>query len=229
MNATRIIAFVLSSIILLPPTLSFADPINLDIVSSENWRSSDTPTKGWETLSFDDSGWSFARSPYPGPTDPTALIPGTSAQFIWHDPAGTSNGGTGPIEAFFRFTFDLEIQPDSLPLVGQALINVDDDYNLFINGNLVFQNHDNGFSDLVDFVDFTSFLRNGPNVIAIHAVDGGWSYPKDRINERVLFDGQIRTVPALGAFSMILIGFLGLVGLRSRGSESFKRTTRLPA
>jgi hypothetical protein len=227
MNAIRIMFFIMGTFLLLSAQ-SFATPINLNIISDGSWRTSDTPTAGWETLTFNDSGWDFARSPYPNPTDPTTLIPDTSAQHIWHDPAGISNGGSGPVEAFFRFTFDLDIQLDSLPLVGQALISVDDDYDLFVNGILIFQNHDGGFADVVDFIDFTSSLRNGSNVIAIHAVDGGWSRPRDRTYERVLFDGLVTTVPAPNILSLLFLGLLGLVGFRSCHTRPSRWTTKPP-
>ena len=167
-------------------------PQNVDVTLRDQfstWKSSDTVPEGWETLEFDDSSWAFARAPYFSPTDPGDLIPGTSAQHMWHDPDGTSNGENGPIEAFFRLTFN--IQPGSLPLSAQAQISVDDDYEFYVNGNLVKENKDGGFADQVDVVDFSTELRNGKNVLAIHAVDGGWDNPRDRQFERVLFDATI--------------------------------------
>lgn len=168
---------------------------------------------GWETIGFNDSGWSAARGSYPSPTSPTTLIPGTTAQHIWHDPSATSNGKSGPNEAFFRYTFDLNIQRDSFPLIGQSLVSVDDDYDLFVNGNLVYENHDGGNADVVDFVDFTSSLRNGENVIAIRAVDGGWDDVRDRLYERVLFDGSVTGVAAVPIPSALLLFVSGLAGL----------------
>ena len=61
---------------------------------------------------------------------------------------------TGSNEAFFRYTFFLNLQVDSLPLIAQALVQVDDDYDLYVNGILKFQNHDEGFADVVDFRGF---------------------------------------------------------------------------
>jgi hypothetical protein len=43
-----------------------------------------------------------------------------------------SDGTTGSVEGFFRFTFKLDIQVGSLPLIGQALKNVDDDYDFLL-------------------------------------------------------------------------------------------------
>ena len=57
---------------------------------------------------------------------------GTTAQHIFYDPTGMSDGTTGSVEAFFRFTFKLDIQLNSFPHIGQALINVDDDYDFLL-------------------------------------------------------------------------------------------------
>lgn len=162
------------------------------LVSNSLWRSNDRSVPGWESVDFDDSGWLMARAPYPNPASPTSLMPGTNAQHMWYDPSRTSNGANGVTSAFFRRTFYVNQLPNSRPPVATALISVDDDYNLYVNGNLVFQNHDNGFAQVVDAVNFSTYLRNGKNVIAIQAVDGGWAAPRDRIFERVLFDATIQ-------------------------------------
>ncbi len=212
MRKNNVIGLVVAIIFLLLSTKSFSTPIDLSIISDNNWKTSDALIADWESTSFDDSAWDFARSPYPSPASPSDLIAGTTAQFIWHDPTAASNGTTGPLEAFFRLTINLDIQPDSLPLIGQALASVDDDYDFFVNGSLVFQNHDQGYAHIVDFIDFTSYLQNGINVFAIHAVDGGWSNPWNRSYERVLFDGRISTVSVPEPATLILMG-LGLAGL----------------
>ena len=68
---------------------------------------------------------------------------------------------------------------------------MDDDYELYVNGVLAFANTDGGNSEIVDQVDIAPHLRDGENVIAIHAVDGGWSFPFDWAFEDVLFDATI--------------------------------------
>jgi len=121
----------------------------------------------------------------------------TSADHIWHDPESKSDGSTGSNEAFFRLKFNLEFPTEvGTPIagVGIARISVDDDYELYINGELVLENKDNGFADVVNKIDFTPYLRNGENILAIHAVDGGWDEPRDRLYERVLFDAYIYSI-----------------------------------
>ncbi|PTN10006.1 C13 family peptidase [Nitrosomonas aestuarii] len=163
------------------------------IKSSGVWRSNDVVFPGWETVAFSDDNWPFARSPYPSSAHPTDLVPGTNASFMWHDPAATSDGTKGSDVAFFRFSFNLDLRPGTVLSAGAgtARISADDDYEFYVNGQLVFENKDNGFADKVDTVDFSSHLQDGQNVFAIHAVDGGWGSPFDRLYERVLFDAAI--------------------------------------
>ncbi len=168
---------------------------NVDILSGTGWRTANTLQPGWETLAFDDSAWSPARAPYPGPTSPQQLIPDTEALNMWHDPLGMSTGYNGDVEAYFRFDFNLDLIAANAPHTASALINADDDYELYVNGTLVFENHDGGFSDQVDTVDFSGHLQHGLNVIAIHAVDGSFDAPRDRGAERVLFDGKVEAAP----------------------------------
>lgn len=190
-----------------------APPIYLNLTSNASWKSNDTFFPGWEQPGFDDSAWNSARAPYPAAQPPETLLPGTDAEFMWDDPNGISDGKTGPIEAFFRLEFDLDIHPDSLPLLGQAIMFVDDDFEFFVNGQSVFFNGDDGKADVPHFVDFTDKLQSGTNVFAIQAVDGCWDRsdtrvppgpvsigcavaggPHDRIYEVVLFDSTIETV-----------------------------------
>jgi hypothetical protein len=191
-----------------------AAPIDLRIVSDGSWRSSDTLYSGWNTTGYDDSYWHNARSGYPNPNKPTDVISGTTAEFIWHDPDGNSNGKQGPIQAFFRYSFNLDIAADSLPFIGQAIIDVDDDFDFYVNGHLVLENHDGGASQSV--TTFTNYLTDGLNVIAIQAVDGQWGNPYDRLYEHVLFDGVIRTVPEPTTAVLMLLGLLGVVSARTR-------------
>jgi hypothetical protein len=167
------------------------------IVSSSVWRSNNTFVSGWQNVNFDDSSWPSARDAYPIPRTASSLIPGTNAQFIWHDPTEASDGTTGSITAFFRYSFHQTIPSNSRPLLGKASIAVDDDYDLYVNGNLAFQNHDEGFADIVKTVDFSKFLQNGKNVIAVQAVDGGWSNPRDRLFESLLFDATVQPLADL--------------------------------
>lgn len=93
----------LAALLLLATLAARADAAaTLEVLSGPGWRSSDVLVTGWESPSFDDSGWAYARGAYPGLGSPQDLIPGTLATPMWHDPAGTSNGMSGPNTAFFR-------------------------------------------------------------------------------------------------------------------------------
>ncbi len=208
----------------------FAD--TLTVLSGTNWKSNNTLVAGWQTLGFDDSSWPSARAPYPNPTQPTDHFPGTAALFMWYDPAGTSDGTTGSIEAFFRFTFALS----GLPLQAQARMIVDDDFDLYVNGNLVFVDHDCGFASIPHFVDLTSSLQAGQNVIAIQARDGCWDSPFDRAFEAVLFEATI-TLPMVvqidikpGSFpNSINLSSAGVIPVAILSSPTFDATQVNPA
>ena len=163
------------------------------IVSDSSWLSSATFTPGWELPSFDDSAWVPARAPYPKPgfnNSPSDYIPGTAASFIWYDPLNLSDGGTGVVSAFFRKEFTLDHE-GSHNFTGIAKMQADDDYELYINGVLAFENKDGGIIDVVDSIDVSSYLRDGVNIFAIHAVDGSWNAPHDQVYEDVLVDATI--------------------------------------
>jgi hypothetical protein len=189
--------FVVGVVFISEISIGWADLIDISLLSGSQWRSSDILLPGWESPTYDDSSWAFARSPYPIPTPPQTLIPGTSAQYVWHDPTNTSDGTTGTNQAFFRSTITIGNQADVSPLSGRASISVDDDYSFFVNGQLAFENKDGGNAEIVDTVDFSSLLHPGINTFAIQAADGSFSSPYDRLFERVLFDGEVKTVPTV--------------------------------
>lgn len=186
-----------------------AGVVATNILSGGSWRSSATSPVGWETLSYDDTAWAFARAPYPG----GGGIPGSAAVSIWHDPAGTSNGTNGVTTAFFRYAFDLD---GLTPTFGQARIQVDDDYAFYVNGTLAYLNNDNGFGGSVQTVQFTSLLRSGRNVFAIHAVDGGWSNPRDRGNESFTFDATLQGVAVPATPWLVGLALAAALGTRRR-------------
>ncbi len=210
-----------SAIFSLMPCTLWADPIDIRIFSNSSWRSSDSYQSDWEKSGFDDSAWSQARAPYPTPGwQPTDLIPGTHAQTMWHDPQGTSTGTTGVTEAFFRTTFNLDIASDSLPLSGGAIVFVDDDFDFYVNGTLAYRDHTpgGGGADVRHYVDFTPLLHSGENTFAIHAWDGEWGNPYDRVYEMVLVDAFVRSqsVPEPSALALLGLGMAGIAGVRRR-------------
>lgn len=196
-----------------------AVPVNLPIVSDSTWRSTSAAPVDWTAVNFDDSAWDHAYAPYPNAVTTPADIAGgaTDAQLMWDWPGpGLPDGTNGPNEAWFRYTFNLALTPDALPLLAQALIIADDEFEFFVNGT----KYDFGRSTALDdnlrgngqpnplLADFTSLLRNGTNVLAIHAADGSLADPRDRLNEYVFFDGRIVTVPEPGTAALTLLGVL---------------------
>jgi PEP-CTERM motif len=185
----------------------------LPILSDGTWKATDTFVAGWQSSSFNDSAWGLSRAPYPSPVAPTSLIAGTPASFMWYDPTGTSDGTTGAVRTWYRKSFFLDLSASGLPVQGQALISVDDDFEFYVNGNLAYRDASGGNADVVHVVDFSSLLVNGTNTFALYAVDGDLAGPYDRIYERVLFDAAIRSTPAVPEPSTVVMLFAGLIGV----------------
>jgi hypothetical protein len=194
-----------------------ASVVTTTILSGADWRSSASGPSGWETLAYNDTGWDFARAPYPtgGPG-----IPGSAAVAIWHDPTGTSDGTTGVTTAFFRYSFDLG---DLTPTLAQARISVDDDYAFYVNGTLALLNNDGGNGNLVQSVNFTSLLHSGKNVLAFQAVDGAWGSPFPRGYERLLFDGTVESVPEPATPSLVGLALAAALALTRQRQTTVSR------
>ena len=87
-------------------------------------------------------------------------------------------------------------------------------------------NKDNGFAGIIYETSFGSYLHAGEtNVFAIEAVDGGWSNPRDRSYQDVIFDALISsgpitsTVPEPASTVLVIAGLSSLVALRRRLGE----------
>lgn len=204
-----------------------AAPIHLSVVSGNNWRSSATEQAGWTDAGFNDQAWDHAYAPYPNPgTTPFDIVEEpTPAQLMWHWPsADVPNGRNGVNQAWFRYTFDLALTPSSRPLIAQAFVIADDEFELFING----KKYDFGGSTALAkhqrpnkqplplFADFGSFLQNGTNVFAIHAADGSLLDPRNEYFEYVFFDADIRTVPEPTSPALLFSGLLIMTAMARR-------------
>ncbi len=252
----------------LPCSTSELDSTNLSatgscsIISNGNWKSrSNAPLfsqgvsipleNDWNAKNFDDSYWNLVRAPYPtspqmnlfdengeyySNKDPNHIF--NTAEAMWDDPNGVSNGSNGAVDAYFRYEFYLDFQAGNgiTGISSQIWANADDDYELFINGNSYFisENSNAGDVDLVDFIDLSCEIDNingtcnilnqnniptqelfftGKNVIAVHAVDGVWGNSFNRGYERFILGAniQVSTVDEPNAFLLLGAGIIGLI------------------
>lgn len=182
---------------------------------------------GWESVGFDDSEWKNARI-VPAPTSPQYPIPFGDpatygqAQYIWYDPAGTSDGKNGVTEAFFRFHYGMpELSGAAFPYDAILSIVADDDFEVWFNGSKVATEADYGSQndrgpDYIFRYDVTSLLQLGSasgftdNVLAIRATDGSLNNPTNVYYEHLAFQLRIRTVPEPCSLALMMPILLGM-------------------
>ncbi len=149
--------------------------VRFKVLSDNTWKSYDSFQSGWHLPGFDDSGWRNAFAPYPDSGIPPGnIIPGTNAVFMWDFPAYPPdpplNGHDGPDETWYRKTVSIPATSDNI-VDATAIIGADDDFDFYVNGNLVFSDRD-GTAETAPFVlDIKSYLHIGDNQLAIYAKD----------------------------------------------------------
>ncbi|MER6171861.1 family 78 glycoside hydrolase catalytic domain [Streptosporangium sp. NPDC001681] len=147
-----------------------------------SWRTTDTePSAGWTSAAFDDSSWAAARElttwggdPWgrvvPEPARGTGTPDLTGTDWIWYpegDPAAHAPAAT----RYFRRTFDVA----AIPEVARLVMTADDGFTAWINGVEVGATNPDPTQDSWRrpiVVDVADKLRQGPNVIAVKAING---------------------------------------------------------
>jgi hypothetical protein len=151
------------------------------ILSDSSWKSTNSvvdtgscPYDGgavpaWTEVGFDDGLWRNAYAPYPPHPTPWPPFPGTLDFWIWDWPGpGTPSGLNGPNDTFYRRTFTL----DAPVISAEAKLWVDDNLQLYVNGQWVAEDVDGGAGAKLS-TDITPYLMLGDNVVAVRAWDGG--------------------------------------------------------
>jgi hypothetical protein len=178
--------------------------ISLSIVSGPKWVVTLNPGPNcpaddcllWTTINYDDSAWiSPMLSKTNGGTTMNDVLPGTKALFMWYPP-GTDN------VAYFRYKFTLDATSRTLPLLAEAFVAANDNYELWVNGNFVINGdldeHHQDVNWFPQIADLTPYLQAGTNVIAIRANDGSCKIfdPETRLCSRVPFapDGTYNAI-----------------------------------
>lgn len=177
------------------------------------WLATDTaPSSDWTSAGYDTSRWiePTLLTGLEAISPPQSLIPGTTARQLW---LGNSDGTGSPNEIWMRLEFGIGSIDAGQVLNALARVQVDDDYQLFVNGISAILNNDQGYADKVQYASFGSLLlADNQNVIAIHAVDGGWGNPSDRSYQDVLMDLTISSdpisVPEPTTLSLLVMGLL---------------------
>lgn len=142
------------------------------VVSDGSWKYSSVEKRGWFDKDFDDSSWRDVNAPCANAWsggEPIPWQPDGGALPIW--------GGPDDGTVYLRKVFSVDAVPDG-PVV--ACLQVDDDYEFYINGRLVARNDDGVWSAPGEDYDVTKHIKAGKNVVAVKGIDRGFG-------EHVLF------------------------------------------
>lgn len=142
-----------------------ASPITSYIVSDTTWKFSATEVNGWLGAGFDDSSWITTQAPSGGQCAPSAI--GLLINEHGALPMSVSNPNWAGGNGYFRKTFNLS----SIPSSASVRVVLDDDGDLYINGNLVLSDHDNHVAGIQQANIPTSDLVSGTNAIGLEVVD----------------------------------------------------------
>jgi hypothetical protein len=230
--------------------------INFD--PGANWRTTTDRLQGqqWALGNFDSSQGIAVQTGYGNSA--TTSLPVDSMMWncgpdgdLCRDGFGQITGGSGPLEAFFAYGFQLDEGARVLSAVLSLV--ADDFFHLRINGVPVvaamLTDHMNAMGQPEPMrVDIASYLRTGANVLSVRAMDGslkgtattcargievtsvlGPFCQYDRGNEYLsVGGGAIVTVPAPSSL-WLLGGSLGLLAALSGRRRRHLATTSQPA
>jgi hypothetical protein len=127
--------------------------------SESEWRCHQGWERDWRGVNFDDRAWGHAISPAPHRTDDVAVGEGKFPT-MWIVPDST--------EATFRLTFNVS----NLTFMREAtLLSIsDDDHEVYLNGLAIVFDGNRKAGPLIT-TDLRRLLRQGKNVLAVHAED----------------------------------------------------------
>jgi hypothetical protein len=142
------------------PTLSLTPDPSLQeyhVISDASWKFTRDPDDGWMNLAFDDSSWQAVAERQ------NSTIPGSQAIAIWDYPYVFKQNDT----LYFRKVFEVQAMPARARLV----VVVDDDIQVYLNGNLIIDDHE--AAAWLWELDVRPWLIPGQNILAYRAVDTG--------------------------------------------------------
>lgn len=142
-------------------------PIHL-VSDLTSWKATAKAADGWNNqLTFNETDWS---SPVPVTVDNgVPKLDDSQAKFIW----APNSSGDGA-DAYFRQVINLDAAPNS----AKIQMNVDDNYELYINGTKVGEDQASGGWRTIENYDVATSLQAGKNLVAVHGhnLSGAFSF-----------------------------------------------------
>lgn len=143
------------------------------VVSDSSWKFSMNSLSDWLNVSFNDSSWISTEAPSAGQCSSSVIIPTSWIRDNGTLPMSVSNPNWVGKTGYFRKSFNLSFIPSSSTLKTLH----DDDGDIYINGHLVYSDHDglvNKYAGDTGIrtvtVDPTVFIQ-GQNVIGVVGID----------------------------------------------------------
>ena len=156
--------------------VTYTDGTTQTIVSDDSWLANDA-VPGFQNPEYDDTLWPYAvvlgnanSSPWQTPTlrPPASALTLSSSNWIWTNEV-TSPGGNAPI-GHRAFRKNIRLPDGGLATRGTIVIDADNGYTLYINGNEIGQGGD---WEQAQRWAFTLDYPTGDIVIAVDGVNTG--------------------------------------------------------
>lgn len=149
----------------IPSPSPSSSPTTSYIISDNSWKFSAAEINGWLSASFNDSSWITTQAPSGGQCNANSI--GLLINEQGALPMSVSRPNWSGASGYFRKTFNL----NNIPTSASIRVVLDDDGDLYLNGNLILSDHDDQIAGVQQAnIPSSSFLI-GTNTIGLRVID----------------------------------------------------------